>query len=83
MTFIIKLKAMTQMAMTPNFVWITTDDTESDFLEYRQWEQEEIVKADTEESMDYFSYTLFKGYHGYTIACRTHKVYDIYRVFSD
>lgn len=83
MTFIIKLKAMTQMAMTPNFVWTTTDDTESDFLEYRQWEQEEIVKADTEESMDYFSYTLFKGYHGYTIACRTHKVYDIYRVFSD
>lgn len=83
MTFITKLKAMTQMAMTPNFVWITTDDTESDFLEYRQWEQEEIVKADTEESMDYFSYTLFKGYHGYTIACRTNKVYDIYRVFSD
>ena len=83
MTFITKLIIMTQMAMTPNFVWITTDDTESDFLEYRQWEQEEIVKADTEESMDYFSYTLFKGYHGYTIACRTHKVYDIYRVFSD
>ena len=83
MTFNPKLIIMTQMAMTPNFVWITTDDTESDFLEYRQWEQEEIVKADTEESMDYFSYTLFKGYHGYTIACRTHKVYDIYRVFSD
>ena len=83
MTFITKLIIMTQMAMTPNFVWIATDDTESDFLEYRQWEQEEIVKADTEESMDYFSYTLFKGYHGYTIACRTNKVYDIYRVFSD
>ena len=83
MTFITKLIIMTQMAMTPNFVWITTDDTESDFLEYRQWEQEEIVKADTEESMDYFSYTLFKGYHGYTIACRTNKVSDIYRVFSD
>ena len=83
MTFITKLIIMTQMAMTPNFVWITTDDDESDFLEYRQWEQEEIIKADTEESMDYFSYTLFKGYHGYTIACRTHKVYDIYRVFSD
>ena len=46
MTFITKLIIMTQMAMTPNFVWITTDDTESDFLEYRQWEQEEIVKAD-------------------------------------
>ena len=83
MTFITKLIIMTHMAMTPNFAWITTDDTESDFLEYRQWEQEEIVKADTEESMDYFSYTLFKGYHGYTIACRTHKIYDIYRVFSD
>ena len=34
MTFITKLIIMTQMAMTPNFVWITTDDTESDFFFY-------------------------------------------------
>ena len=74
--------AETQMAMNQNFVWITTDDTESDYLEYRQWEQEPIVKADSEESMDYFPYTLFKGYQWYTIACRTNKIYDIYRVFD-
>ena len=74
--------AKTQMAMNQNFVWITTDDTESDYLEYRQWEQEPIVKADSEESMDYFGYTLFKGYQWYTIACRTNKIYDIYRVFD-
>ena len=83
MTFITKLIIMTQMAMTPNFVWITTDDTESDFLEYRQWEQEEIIKADDDRGMEFFAYTLFKGYHWYTIACRTNKVSDIYRVFSD
>ena len=74
--------AETQMAMNQNFVRITTDDTESDYLEYRQWEQEPIVKADSEESMDYFDYTLFKGYQWYTIACRTNKIYDIYRVFD-
>lgn len=73
----------TQMAMTQNFVWITTDDTESDYLEYRQWTEEEIIKADDDRGMEFFDYTLFKGYHGYTIACRTHKIYDIYRVFSN
>ena len=83
MTFITKLIIMTQMAMTPNFVWITTDDTESDFLEYRQWEQEEIVKADDDRGMEFFAYTLFKWYHWYTIACRSKKIYDIYRVFCD
>ena len=72
----------TQMAMNQNFVWITTDDTESDYLEYRQWKPETIIKADSEESMDYFGYTLFKGYQWYTIACRTNKIYDIYRVFD-
>ena len=73
----------TQMAMTQNFVWITTDDTESDYLEYRQWTEEEVIKADDDRGMEFFDYTLFKGYHGYTIACRTHKIYDIYRVFSN
>ena len=73
----------TQMAMTQNFVWIATDDTESDYLEYKQWTEEEIIKADDDRGMEFFAYTLFKGYHGYTIACRTHKIYDIYRVFSN
>ena len=73
----------TQMAMTQNFVWIATDDTESDYLEYKQWTEEEIIKADDDRGMEFFAYTLFKGYHWYTIACRTHKIYDIYRVFSN
>ena len=73
----------TQMAMTQNFVWIATDDTESDYLEYKQWTEEEIIKADDDRGMEFFAYTLFKGYHWYTVACRTHKIYDIYRVFSN
>lgn len=73
----------TQMAMTQNFVWIATDDIESDYLEYRQWTEEEIIKADDDRGMEFFAYTLFKGYHWYTVACRTHKIYDIYRVFSN
>jgi hypothetical protein len=51
---------MTQMAMTQNFVWITTDDTESDYLEYRQWKEEKIIKAD---KLERFNYSLLKGYH--------------------
>lgn len=71
--------AETQMAMTPNFVWIATDDTESDYLEYRQWEQEEVIKA---EDLEWFEYTDIHGYSWTTIACRTKKIYDIYRVFD-
>jgi hypothetical protein len=51
---------MTQMAMTQNFVWIATDDTESDYLEFRQWKEEKIIKAEEQERFDY---TLLKGYH--------------------
>ena len=79
MTFITKLIIMTQMAMTPNFAWITTDDTESDFLEYRQWEQEEVIKAET---LERFECTDIHGYSWTTIVCRTDKIYDIYRVFD-
>ena len=70
---------MTQMAMTQNFVWIATDDTESDYLEYRQWEQEEAIKA---EDLEWFEYTDFHWYYWTTIACRTKKIYDLYRVFD-
>jgi len=70
---------MTQMAMTQNFVWITTDDTESDYLEYRQWKEEKIIKADKFER---FNYSLLKGYHWYTLSCRTKGIYDLYRVYD-
>lgn len=70
---------MTQMAMTQNFVWIATDDTESDYLEFRQFKEEKIIKAEEQERFDY---TLLKGYHWTTLACRTHGLYDIYRVFD-
>ena len=75
--------AKTQMALTQNFVRLATDDTEWDYLEYRQWEEEKIIKADDDRWMEYFPCTFFKGYHGYTIACRTNGVYDIYRAFCD
>jgi hypothetical protein len=48
---------MTQLAMTQNFVWITTDDTESDYLEYKQYKELKIVKA---EEIERFDYTLFR-----------------------
>ena len=67
------------MAMTQNFVWITTDDTESDYLEYKQYKEWKIVKA---EEIERFDYTLFRWYHGYTLACRTNGIYDLYRVYD-
>ncbi len=70
---------MTQMAMTQNFVWIATEDTESDFLEFKQWKESKIIKAEKQEE---FSYTLFKGYHWLTLACRTNGIYDLYRVYD-
>ena len=45
-----------QMAMTNNFVWLATDDTESDYLEYKQLKPEEPIKAD-ESEIEYFDYT--------------------------
>lgn len=69
----------TQMAMTQNFVWIATDDTESDYLEYKQWKQEEVIKAET---LERFEYTDIHGYSWTTIVCRTDKIYDIYRIFD-
>ena len=75
---------MTQMAMTQNFVWITTDDTESDYLEYKQWdsEKEKIIKVSMSD-MEFFEWTLFKWYHWITLACKTKWVYDLYRVYQD
>ena len=70
---------MTQMAMTQNFVWVVTDDTESDYLEYKQFVDKKIIRAEEQERFDY---TLFKGYHWLTLSCRTEGVYDLYRVYD-
>lgn len=70
---------MTTMAMTQNFVRLATEDTESDFLEFKQFKEEKIIKA---EEIDRFDYTIFKWYHGYTLACRSNGVYDLYRVYD-
>lgn len=43
--------------MTQNFVWLTTDDTESDYIEFRQFKEENIIFA---HDMERFNYTLFK-----------------------
>lgn len=79
MTFNPKLITMTQMAMTNNFVRLATDDTESDFLEYKQWEEEKIIKAD---KLEKFDYTIIDWYHWKTLGCRTQEIYDLYRVFD-
>ena len=71
---------MTQMAMTQNFVWITTDNTEWDYLEFKQFRDKKIIKAD-DIDMEWFDYTIINGYHWNTLACRTNKIYDLYRVF--
>lgn len=73
---------MTQMAMTQNFVWITTDDTEWDYLEFKQFRDKKIIKAD-DIDMECFDYTIIKGYHGYTLACLTNGIYDLYRVYCE
>jgi len=67
------------MAMTHNFVWVATDDTDTDYLEYKQFTDKEIIIAEDQENFDY---TLFKWYHWLTLACRTNGVYDLYRVYD-
>lgn len=73
---------MTQMAMTQNFVRVATEDTEWDYLEYKQFKEEKKIRAE-EKEIDYFDCTIFQGYHGYTLACRTKSVYDLYRVYEE
>jgi len=67
------------MAMTQNFVRLVTEDTESDFLEFKQYKPDNPIKAEEQEQ---FSYTIFEWYHWNTLACRTHGIYDLYRVFD-
>ena len=70
---------MTQMAMTQNFVRLVTDDTESDYLEFKQFKDKEIIEAKEQEK---FNYTLFKGYNCITLSCRTNGIYDLYRIYD-
>ena len=70
---------MTKMAMTQNFVWIATDDTEWDYLEFKQHKEEKIIKA---ADMEKFFITSFEGYHWITLAFRTNGIYDLYRVYD-
>ena len=70
-----------QMALTPNFVWLATEDTDGDYLEFKQLKPEKVIKTD-EEEMEYFFCTVFKGYHWNTLGFRTKGIYDLYRVFD-
>lgn len=73
---------MTQLAMTQNFVRITTDDTESDFLEFRQFKDDEKIIAASDVDTDYFDISILQWYNGYTLACRSNWVFDLYRVYD-
>ena len=70
---------MTTMAMTNNFVRVATEDTESDYIEYKQFKDKPIIRAEDQEKFDY---TLFNWYHWLTLSCRTNWVYDLYRVYD-
>lgn len=69
---------MVQMAMTQNFVWVTTDDTESDYLEFRQYEWEEVIES---TEIEHFNYVVFHWYSWDIVICRTKGIYDLYRVY--
>lgn len=66
------------MAMTQNFVRVATDEVDDKkYLRYKESSEEEDAKI-----LNLFDYTIFKGYHGYTLACRTESIYDLYRVYD-
>ena len=68
-----------QMALTQNFVRLATEELDDKYLEYRQWKEEKIIKAD---KLEEFKYTILNGYHWFTLAFQTKGIYDIYRVFD-
>lgn len=70
------MKPETNMAMTQNFVRVATDEKKSDFLRYK------TVKYGGEETQR-FDVSIFKWYHGYTLAFRTNGIFDLYRVFDE
>lgn len=68
------------MAMTQNFVRVATDEVDNKkYLRYKESPEED--KKD-DKLLNLFDYTIFKGYHGYTLACRTESIYDLYRVYD-
>ena len=68
------------MAMTQNFVRVATDEVDDKkYLRYKESPEED--KKD-DKLLNLFDYTIFKGYHGYTLACRTESIYDLYRVYD-
>ena len=69
-----------QLAMTQNFVRVATDEVDNKkYLRYKESPEED--KKD-DKLLNLFDYTIFKGYHGYTLACRTESIYDLYRVYD-
>ncbi len=68
------------MAMTQNFVRVATNEVDDKkYLRYKE-SPEEDNKDD--KLLNLFDYTIFKGYHWYTLACRTESIYDLYRVYD-
>ena len=68
------------MAMTQNFVRVATDEVDNKkYLRYKESPEED--KKD-DKLLNLFDYTIFKGYHWYTLACRTESIYDLYRVYD-
>lgn len=74
---------MTQMAMTQNFVWITTDDTEWNYLEFKQFKGDEKIISASVWDTDYFDISILQWYNWDTLACRSQWVYDLYRVYDE
>ena len=77
-----------QLAMTQNFVWENIDKKcledwalPDGYLRYKTYREEDDELYD--RAIDTFNYTVFKGYHWYTLAFRTKSIHDLYRVFDD
>ena len=62
------------MWMTQNFVRVPTDKEKSDFLRYKD--------IDPTRKDEMFEITLLKWYHWNTLACRSNRIYDLYRVYD-
>ena len=79
---------MHQLVMTQNFVRENIDKKCLDdwalpdgYLRYKTYREEDDELYDKE--IDTFNYTVFRGYHWFTLAFRSNTIYDLYRVFDD
>ena len=79
---------MRQLVMTQNFVRENIDKKCLDdwalpdgYLRYKTYREEDDELYDKE--IDTFNYTVFRGYHWFTLAFRSNTIYDLYRVFDD